>query len=224
MIVLSSCKSKESTEYLEFPKTNWDMTLDQVKTAYEVEEKDISNYMENSYLEIEGYKIFEEKSLKVKFHFGDIRGVSNKLIAVEVEYPEDANMKKVLKHMTKTYGDTASEVNFISYSSLLMNDRFNEFPSQETEHLKVWSTGKLVDIVPKDKLDQYKEMWTKYLRAIPYDNNWDRLLDEGSLVTVGWTDQNEIGIQANKNMLNNKLYFDAMHLKVYQYIQEEIGE
>lgn len=212
-------------ENLEFPKTNWDMSLDQVKNAYELEEKDISNYMENSYLEIEGYEIFGEKTSKVKFHFGDVRQVSNKLIAVEVEYPEGTNMKKVLKNMTKTYGDTRSYVNFISYSSLsLSNDKYNEYPSQETEHLKVWSTGNLMEVVPKAKADQYKEMWSKYLKAIPYDDNWDKLMEEGSLVTVGWTDQNEISMRKNVNTLNNKLYFDAMHLKVYQYIQVEIGD
>jgi hypothetical protein len=224
IIFLSSCDKKSMSPYPEFPKTSWDMNMSEVLDVYNITEKDTVRYEDNNFLEIKDYKLFGEKSSKIHFYFADIKGENPKLCAIEVIYPEDSDMEIILKNMKKIYGDQVSEYSIFSYFTPF-EATLSENKCVETDHLKLWASEKsILDWIPKNEIKQYREIWAKYQTPIAVDKNWDIFLDRGKMVSIAWTDNNEIPVMMRQDDQKNKLYFEAINLNVYNGIKNELSD
>jgi hypothetical protein len=54
------------SDFLEFSKTNWGMSMAETLDAYGISEKDTTDYIEGSAFTINGYQLFGEKTSKIK--------------------------------------------------------------------------------------------------------------------------------------------------------------
>jgi hypothetical protein len=199
------------------------MNQSEVKNALHLADEDIS-ISEHNFLAIKDLNVFGEKSSETRFHFGDIKGKNPTLIAVEVRYPDDVNMDMVLKKMQKTYGSTVSEFSIFDYFTIF-DDKLEETKYVEADHLKLWSSKKsILKYIPENEIEIYRELWSKYQTPVTEDENWKRFSNDGKLVSIAWTDDNEIPFMKNWDAQKNKLYFDALNFNVYNGIKNELAD
>ena len=122
LLFLCSCGK---TQTLNFPKTSWDMTPEEVLEAYQIEQEDTAFYKEqgrSTAFMLENQKVFGEIAQTVTFNFmnmeleegEDIRIFDEKkengkriLLEVTVSYPKTADMEQVEENMEKLYGEKA---------------------------------------------------------------------------------------------------------------------
>jgi hypothetical protein len=198
--------------------------MSEVLDAYDITEKDAVRYDDNYFFMIKDYKLFGEKSSEIRFSFGDIKGVNPKLIGIEVVYPEDADMDNILNNMKRTYGDLVSEYSIFSYF-IPFDSTLSEYKCVETDHLKLWASEKsILDSIPDTEIEQYRALWSKYQSPIKEDENWSIFLENGKMVSIAWTDNNEIPVMMHQDNQKNKLYFDAFNVNVYNGIKNELSD
>ena len=222
MVLLPSCNKVKHNENYEFPKTTWNMNVKDVLQAYDADEEDIKYSDEKYTLIIENQEVFGEKGAEITFQFSDLRKTNPTLTQIEVMYPDDANMNKILKNMKSMYGAVSSKVNFFGYYNII-ETQFLESSCEETEHLKLWSSTLIKDKIPANELKTYQTLWSKYQKPVADDQKWDYFISEANMIGIAWTDNNEIPMLKEKNADNkNKLYFDIVNLKLYDYFTEEL--
>lgn len=216
---LFSCSNENNVNY-EFPKTRWNMEQIELLQLYDIKDEDI--ILSNDYtLIVEGLNVFGEKTSQVCFQFIDPDG-KNTLTQIEVSYPDNTDMQKVLKSMKKIYGDVTPALSFFSYYNIVETE-FLEYSCEETEHLKLWSSMSIKDNIPTDKLDGYRNVWSKYLKPISIDDNWNYFISNAYMIGIAWTDNNEIPMLRDKYTdSKNKVYFEGNNHKFYEYITKEL--
>ncbi len=87
-LVLCSCTPNKVNEKLEFPKTTWDMSMDEAMEAWELSEEDLADFERDDIIFIEGYELFGEKTESINFQYYDFGDDGTKELAqVFVIYP-----------------------------------------------------------------------------------------------------------------------------------------
>jgi hypothetical protein len=197
-----------------FPRTSWLMNMQEVLTAVDLTKEDTSNYIENTFFRIKDYKLFGEIAKEVSFYF-----YNSKLYQIEAIYPDDVNMDIVLKNMKKSYGSTVSKISIFDY--FLINDTLNFDECVQTEHLKLWSLQKsIIDSIPVNEVEEYRRLWQQYLSPLKEDESWNKFSNDGSLVSIAWTDNNEIPVMSK---YKNRLFFDGGNYLIYNEIKNQLS-
>jgi hypothetical protein len=206
------------SDFLEFSKTNWGMSMAETLDAYRISEKDTTDYIEGSAFAINGYQLFGEKTSKIIFNFINLKKGDPKLCSVRVTYPEDADMNKVLKEMKKEYGETVSDIRIYDLFQVFEN-KLPEKNYAESDHLKLWASKKSVfQSIPANQYANYSNRWENYQPSLSKDN-WDTFSQNARLVTVVWSDNGEF-----PSLEKYALDFNGYNLVVFNEIKSQLSE
>lgn len=212
---LFSCSKKEGTDSLEFPKTIWGMSPDDVLDSYGITKEGTSSYNEAGRgiaFRIDGYSLFGEESSYIIFNFIDFADNGTRsLCNVRAFYPESADMEHVLAEMKKAYGQTVPSV--ISYDLYQMYDELQERSYTESEQLKIWAKSPVIDMIPENELEDYGVLWEFFQPRLKEDN-WTDFFQNARTVTVIWQDKEE----------GKSLDFNAYNLLVYNELKSRLSE
>ena len=218
VILLCSCSKKVDSDFLEFPKTNWGISMTETLNAYGITEKDTSDYKDGSVFVINGYQMFGEKTSKIIFNFINFKKGDPKLCSVRVTYPESADMNKVLKEMKKAYGKTVSDIRIYGLFQVF-EDRLPEKNYAESDHLKLWASKKSVfQSIPENQYENYSNRWEKYQPSLNNDN-WGTFSQNARLVTVVWSDNGEF-----PSLEKFALDFNGYNLVVLNEIKSQLPD
>lgn len=217
IIILCSCGGKEGDGSLEFPKTKWGMTRAEVLEAYGIEREDTSEWMDSVYgtsFAVEGQKLFGEETGRIRFEFLDIGSGTKQLCVVSVEYPDDADMDRVLKNMRKEYGDTVSEITMYQPMTVIPGILAKEHVA-ESETMKVWGSAFVNQEIPEEHFADYRTLWSGPFPLDVNEENWGEFYEKSRLAGVLWSDDG--GVPGAENAL----YFNAYNLMVYNQMKGE---
>ena len=216
-ILLYSCGTKGDTDYPEFLKTKWGMSMEETLNAYEITEKDTSYYKDGTMFNIQGYELFGEKTSEIQFIFKDFKNGKPVLYTVLAAYPESTDMNHVLKKMQKAYGKTVSDIT-INGQFQITQDKIPEKRLTESEHLKLWASKSVIQSIPGKESDNYRERWKDYQPGLN-EENWDTFHQNARLVTVVWSDDEELS-----SFTKNIIAFNAYNLVVYNEIKSQLSD
>lgn len=216
-ILLCSCSRKEASDNLEFPKTKWGMSMEETLDAYGITKKDTSYYREGLTFIINDYELFGEKTSKIIFNFIDLKNGKPILCAVRVFYPDSADMNHVLKKMQKAYGKTVPEVPMYSLFQTL-GDELPEREYTESEHLKLWANKSVIQSIPENERENYRDRWKDYQSGLK-DENWEEFSQNARMVNVIWSDDGVFS-----KLEKNALDFNAFNLELYKEIKNQLSD
>lgn len=213
-----ACSIKISAKNFDLPQITWGMSMDEVFYAYGITKEDTSRYINQgrgSMFTLNDYELFGETTSQIDFHFLDIGDNGNLVLCyVTAEYPETADMDKVLHNMQKIYGDTVSNVSIYDKYSAFTGENLHETKYEESEHLKIWANCSLSAVIPENESEDYKNLWIEQkLQPGLSEENWEEFCENSKLVTVRWYDEAWI-----------RLDFDAYNLAVYNTLKDQLSE
>ncbi|MCI8966717.1 MAG: hypothetical protein HFH75_03885 [Lachnospiraceae bacterium] len=209
-LVLCSCAPNKVNEKLEFPKTTWDMSMDEVMEAWELSEEDLADFERDDIIFIEGYELFGEKTESINFQYYDFGDDGTKELAqVFVIYPQDADMDHVSEEMRKVYGEPDPDMDFYyAYSAL---ESLSVYETKEPGSVTNWGLGSAGDLIPADEQEYYREQWALYQSGLN-EENWDDFIQNSRLVRIslltdgGW----------------NRVEFNQANQLIYQTIKANL--
>ena len=216
-IILCSCGGKEGDGSLEFPKTKWGMTRAEVLEAYDMEREDASEWQDDGYgttFAVEGQKLFGEETGRIRFEFLDIGSGTQQLCAVSVEYPDDADMNRVLKNMRKEYGDTVPEITMYQPATESPGILVEEHVA-ESETMKVWGSAFVNQEIPEEHFADYRTLWSGPSPLEVKEASGEELYGKSRLAGILWSDDG--GVPGAENAL----YFNAYNLMVCNQMKGE---
>lgn len=216
-IILCSCGEKEGDGSLEFPKTKWGMTRAEVLEAYDMEREDASDWQDDGYgttFAVEGKKLFGEETGRIQFEFLDIGSGTQQLCVVSVEYPDDADMNRVLKNMRKEYGDTVPEITMYQPSTESPGILVEEHVA-ESETMKVWGSTFVNQEIPEEHFADYRTLWSGLSPLEVKEESWEEFYGKSRLAGILWSDDG--GVPGAENAL----YFNAYNLMVCNQMKGE---
>lgn len=210
--MLSSCGIKEANENLEFPRTTWDMSMEEAMDAWGVTEETVKDYDRDDVFVIEGYELFGEETESIKFQYYDFEGNGEpKLMQVFVTYPSDADMDHVSAEMQKVYGEPDPDVTFYyPYSAL---DTLIPYKTKDLDSATSWALGSVAEVIPADEQKDYREPWEFYQYGLN-EENWDQFIQDSRLIRIslitdgGW----------------NRVEFNSSNKWICEAIQKQLSE
>ncbi len=215
-ILLCSCSKKADSNYPEFPKTKWGMSMNETLDAYKISKKDTSYYEEGLGFTLKGYKLFGEKTSEIIFSFIDLKDGNPVLCAVNVTYPDNTDMINVLKKMQKKYGKTISAVTIYDlYQAIETKIPVRDYT--ESEHLKFWADEPVIKYLPEKENEIYRDHWKPYQPGLNAET-WDTFTQNARMVTVVWSDNGEF-----PSLEKNSLTFKAYNLIVYNFLKNRLS-
>lgn len=213
---------------LEFPKTEWDMSAEEVLKACGVTKEEADQYEEGGrsiVISLKNQEVFGEKAETVLFGFlnielgedKDIRQFDEEeldgdeiLCAVTVMYPKDADMEKVQKEMEKQYGKyKLSNMQEFSFYNALGEDALAISEYEESDTLKLWGNETIEKAIGEKDVTLFQENWPYYMPNLD-ENQWEDFSQNGHLVSVSLVKDGE----------NPMVNFNAYNLAVYEEIEE----
>ena len=223
LLALRSCGMSQA---LEFPKTSWDMTPEEVLKEYQVKKEDTNLYEEqgrNAAFVLENQEVFGETAQTVMFSFMDMElgegediqildegkeGGEKLLYGVTVIYPQDADMDKVEENMEELYGKkSVSELSVFSAFDVLGSGKLNETEYTETDDRRLWGSETIEKVMDGEENAGFQEKWISYLPNLQ-EEQWKEFSEKGRLVTVILEKEGDTPF----------VKFDGYHQAVYQTI------
>lgn len=230
MFMLSACgktteeKSSEKSK-LEVENTSWGMTVDETLKAYDITKESASLFSENTtgaVFAIEnGYEMFGEKTERIVFQFLDLeKGEgTKKLCQIDIIYPTNADMDKVLDEMKAKYGDTEKNIRIYEMFRSLSDEELPQYDYEETDNLKLWGESSVSTSVPKEQDKEYEKLWENLQPGLT-EENWAEFSENARLVTAVCAS----GEGAYPSFEKNGVSFNAYNLLVYEDLKEQLSE
>lgn len=194
---------------LEFPKTDWLMTPEQVTAALGAPDDALTADV----LTLKNVKFFGLKAETAEFSFVEDSNGQLRLCKVSIIYPDDANMAKVRKSLEKTYGPACES--YQEYIATFLSPVFEERTLTTTEHFAVWNSSKTVTDCAADPDFPLRADWQFCLDSIQAQDadaqTGGKLLDfynRAPVVCLFWTDNGELP-SSGADQPKNAVYFDA---------------
>ena len=211
-VMLCSCGKKEKNEKLEFPRTTWDMSMEEAMDAWGVTEETVKDYDSDDVFVIEGYELFGEETESIHFQFYDYEGNgAKKLTQVFVTYPADADMDHVSEEMQKVYGEPDPDVTFYyPYSAL---EILKAYETKEPDSVTNWALGSVAEVIPADERNDYREPWEIYQYGLN-EENWDQFIQDSRLIRISLLTDNGW----------NRVEFNAANQWIYETIQKQLSK
>ncbi len=213
-IVLCACGKKQEDNSLNFPKTTWEMGMDEVMSAWGAKKEDTKHFKSDdlgSMFTLEGQELFGEQTELINFQFYDFAGGgTQEFCYVQVTYPDDADMDQVLTEMKKAYGEPHEGITF--YIPYMILEELKEFQPEDPDKIKSWALDRVSDLIDKEKLADYQKPWEAFQQGIDQDH-WDTFINNTWTVRVSWITDAEW----------NRLEFDATGMKIYHTIHNQLN-
>lgn len=208
--LICSCGKKLENNSLDFPKTSWEMDMDEVLEALGEEKEDMELFKTDnsgSMFSLKERELFGEKTELINFQFYDFAGNgTQKFCYVQVNYPDDADMNHVLNEMKKVYGEPQNGVTF--YEPYAIMGELREFQPKDPDKIKSWALDSVAGLIGEENLADYQKSWGAFQQGLNQDN-WDAFIHNTRTVRVSWiTDQKW-----------NRLEFDAMGMNIYNAVK-----
>ena len=123
MVLGAYTENRADGSALNFPNVEWGMTWEEVMTAAGIAEEDVlgdnAQGRFSSGYGVTEYEVFGQRADGVLFTMIDLGGGTQRLTTVMINYPDDADMDRVLQEMTKAYGSPVPElINYDIFSSI----------------------------------------------------------------------------------------------------------
>lgn len=172
---------------LEFPKTSWEMTPEEVMVAYGVSKDTVTvnDSAEQPAFSIENLACFGQTASNVIFSFQkDDAGVL-RLANVLLLYPDEADMGQVKSKLTDDYGSSIPQ--FTNLRTAPGGTGYEEETLEETEHFAFWHS-----ITPVSQYLNTEQLATFSKAAEKKDNEmqaggvWKAYAQQMPLVTLTW--------------------------------------
>lgn len=219
LLSLAACQTPapqpEAAKFLEFPETNWNMTMQEVMDAYGVtpETEGVTVADDQSAFRIDGLTLFGVKTDNIIFAFQQADG---KLSHVRLAYPDDADMQTVRQQLQTLYGDS------VKRHTRLEHD-LREATMEETEHLTFWhSTTAISEYLSAEDWATFQQLVQKKDEEQNAGGAWSAFMEKEPLVVLTWQDDasypdNMTGTDDLPAMPKNKVVFNA---SILHYLPE----
>lgn len=230
ILLLSACgktvkeKTPEKSE-LEIKNTSWGMTVDEALKAYDVTKESASLFSENktgaAFAIENGYEMFGEKTERIVFQFLDLEkgeGIK-KLCQIDITYPTNADMSKVLDEMKAKYGDTEKNIRIYGMFQSLSDEELPQYDYKEAENLKLWGGSSVSESIPEEQDKEYEKLWENLQPGLT-EENWEEFSENARLVTAVCAS----GEGAYPSFEKNGVSFNAYNLLVYEELKEQLLE
>lgn len=214
IMTFGACGKSDIEKNLEFPKTTWEMTLEEVMEAYGISKDEAALYEEGERsvrIRLDDVELFGQKAQYIFLSFADFSCKEDFeknqekyiLYGVHVLYNENSDMDIVKKELEKAYGDTIPEY---YHFTLLKQDQMRQDAYKESDSVKFWGSSFLKDIIPAEQSDEYRDYWKFYQGGLT-DDNWDFFKDNSRMVVVTLSDnEGELGKSVSWNAMNYAIY------------------
>lgn len=198
---------------LEFPKTNWDMSLWEVMQAYDIaaDTAGVTVLDDESAFSVDGLEFFGQKTSNVIFSFQS--GADDKacLAKVQLNYPDDADMQLVRKHLQNAYGSSMKRYMVLSQSGSHYMARVQE----ETEHYAFWHNSlRISEYLNEEDLAVFQRLAEDKDEELEAAGAWIAYVQNAPLVVLTWEDDaklpdNLAGISGSIAVAKNQVVFNA---------------
>lgn len=171
----------EAAKLLEFPETNWSMTIQEVMDAYQItpESAGVTVLDDQSAFRIEGLTLFGVKTDNVLFAFQQADG---KLSHVRLAYPDDADMQTVRQQLQTLYGDSVKRHTRLEYD-------LQEATMEETEHFAFWhSATPISGYLNAEDWAAFQRLAQKKDEEQNAGGAWSAFMEKEPLVVLTWQD------------------------------------
>lgn len=215
----------EENLYLELPGMVWGMTLDETMEAFGVtrETADLLNeFTAGAVFTIDsGYEILGEATERIIFNFIDPKkgGGMPVLCAIDVQYPQDADMDEVIAELERLFGKPAEKISRYGLFQALSDEQLPREDYIEAENLKLWAAPVLEEVISEEESEAYQILWEDLQPGLN-EENWQEFSEIASLVTVVCAS----GEQAFPKFDKNGVSLDAYNLIVYQELEERFDK
>lgn len=232
LLLLSSCQMPGEKQDMEFPKTEWDMSAEDVLKAYGVTKEGADYYEESGRaiaFSLKDQEVFGETAEAVLFGFlnielgedKDIRQFDEEeldgdevLCAVTVMYPQGTDMEKVQKEMEKQYGKyKLSHMQEYAFYNALGEDGLGINEWEESDTFKLWGNETIEKVIGEKDMAVFQEKWSYYMPNLD-ESQWEKFSQNGHLVSAF----------LRKDGDNPQVSFNAYNLAVYEEIEEELED
>lgn len=190
LLLLTACQVQEpspappnpdAAKLLEFPETNWSMTIQEVMDAYQVtpETEGVTVLDDQSAFRVEGLTLFGVKTDNVIFAFQQADG---KLSHVRLAYPDDADMQTVRQQLQTLYGDSVKRHTRLEYD-------LREATIEETEHFAFWhSATPISGYLNAEDWAAFQRLAQKKDEEQNAGGAWSAFMEKEPLVVLTWQD------------------------------------
>ena len=215
---------------LEFPDTQWDMTMSEVMDALGVTQEDTVSYSEEGrgpYFIVENRDVFGQTASTVNFSFINLKlddskdleefdeetmGGNEVLNLVNVIYPAGTDMDPVVEELKELYGeDTLSEITLYSPTDLFGTGGLAGIDRAESETMQLWGNAPVVSAVEEEDRSYFQENWSYYVFGLNEDT-WDAFSEKGRMVTISCSTDPD----------NPYVQFNAYNLAVYNELKAQM--
>lgn len=216
LLILFLFVKKEAVHDLEFPKTAWGISAEEIFDSYGISQADVSRSQEagrGSMFTIEGKELFGEKTSEINFQFLDFGDNGDMgLCYVRVIYPEGADMNHVLEKMREVYGKTVSDASIYEQNSALGNETIHAKDYRESDVLKIWADRCIADFISEKESESCRNLWAFFQPGLN-EENWGDFCETARMVTVLWNNDDW-----------KTLEFNAYNLCVYNELKNQLSE
>lgn len=230
--LLSGCDKKEENALLEFPDTQWTMSMSEVLDSCKITQEDTALYNDQGRgpsFSVENQEVFGATASAVHYSFinlelGESENLQDfneetmagkeRLGSVTVIYPAETDGDAVLEELNKKYGTYAlPEVTLYSSYTALDSGTLESLTYEESDKVKVWGSDTVDSVIDEKNETFYQENWGVYLKNLN-EENWADFSKTGRMVTIVYAENEE----------NVMVHFYGYNLAVYNELTEQLGK
>lgn len=217
VLLLTACAAPAQGQggLLEFPKTSWDMTPEEVMAAYDVSEDAVttSGSAEQPAFAIDGLECFGETTRNTVFSFQKDETGALHLVNVLLVYPDEADMDQVKSQLTDTYGSRVRQ--FTSLRTGAGGVGYEEETLAETEHFAFWhSTTPVSRYLNEEDLEAFSKVAEQKDAQMNANGAWKDYTQQMPLVRITWEDDAQLPgtVTGSFSYPKNRVEFNASNL------------
>lgn len=194
-LLLTACAAPVQGEgrLLEFPKTSWEMTPEEVMAAYGVSQDAVttSDSGEQPAFAIEQLECFGETTSHAVFSFQEDDAGVLRLVNVLLVYPDEADMAQVKAQLTSTYGSSVQQ--FTSLRTGAGGVGYEEETLAETQHFAFWhSATPVTQYLSGEDLEAFQKAAEQTDAQMQANGAWKDYAQQMPLVRITWEDDAQL--------------------------------
>lgn len=212
--LLTACAGTTQPEQnlLEFPKTSWEMTPEEVMAAYGVSKDTVTtnDSAEQPAFSIENLECFGETASNAIFSFQKDDAGALRLVNVLLLYPDEAGMDQVKAKLTDAYGNSIPQ--FTNLRTAPGGTGYEEETLEETEHFAFWHSATPVSqYLNGEQLAAFSKAAEEKDSEMQAGGAWKAYAQQMPLVTLTWEDNAQLpgATSAPVHYSKNRVEFNA---------------
>ena len=224
-LLLTACAAPVQGEgrLLEFPKTSWEMTPEEVMAAYGVSQDAVttSDSGEQPAFAIEQLECFGETTSHAVFSFQEDDAGVLRLVNVLLVYPDEADMAQVKAQLTSTYGSSVQQ--FTSLRTGAGGVGYEEETLAETQHFAFWhSATPVTQYLSGEDLEAFQKAAEQTDAQMQANGAWKDYAQQMPLVRITWEDDAQLPgtVTGSVSYPKNRVEFNASNLHFHPQITQ----